>query len=465
MSSDQNSPQSRLNGSRTPENEHQPVSQSTGGVTNSNNSENSQSSESNGSEPGDNFSSFSSETMVEEKASLPVQVPSETDYTLSPANLSAPEINIKNVALLNINPGIVILGSITLMILGLAIDNAWIGFMGALLTLAVSLRIILPNWGKIWVQLVPEAWRAIVVSCLGLIAGIVGLLMLSGANQVPDSRNIHINWEAIGAVGEVVGALGQILIAIIAVYVAWRQYVISKELTIQQNRITQQQTIDAYFQGVSDLALNDEGLLEDWPQERAIAEGRTAAILGSVDSEGKAKIIRFLSQSKLLTPLQRDRHLGRPILDGDGGYAEDRAYGVRVISLGVMLAGADLAGTDLRWTELSEANLVRANLKNCDLVKANLSRTILYEANLAGADLMGARLFYGKAETASPRNRTDQPNYKTGEFTGAVVENADMTNVQRLSDAQRYYCCAWGGSKTRATIPGGCEGIPNKLGR
>ncbi len=465
MSSDQNSPQSRLNGSRMPENEHQPVSQSTGGVTNSNNSGNSQSSESNGSEPRDNFSSFSSETMVEEKASLPVQVPSETDYTLSPANLSAPEINIKNVALLNINPGIVILGSITLMILGLAIDNAWIGFMGALLTLAISLRIILPNWGKIWVQLVPEAWRAIVVSCLGLIAGIVGLLMLSGANQVPDSRNIHINWEAIGAVGEVVGALGQILIAIIAVYVAWRQYVISKELTIQQNRITQQQTIDAYFQGVSDLALNDEGLLEDWPQERAIAEGRTAAILGSVDSEGKAKIIRFLSQSKLLTPLQRDRHLGRPILDGDGGYAEDRAYGVRVISLGVMLAGADLAGTDLRWTELSEANLVRANLKNCDLVKANLSRTILYEANLAGADLMGARLFYGKAETASPRNRTDQPNYKTGEFTGAVVENADMTNVQRLSDAQRYYCCAWGGSKTRATIPGGCEGIPNKLGR
>lgn len=466
MSSDPNSTQSRLNASGMPENKNQQVSQSTGGVTNSNNSHSSDSSDSNGSEPGENFSSFSGETMVEEKVtSFPVKVSDETDYTLLPGHLPALETNIKSVALLNLNPGIVILGSITLMVLGLAIDNAWIGFMGTLLTLAISLRIILPNWGKIWVQLVPESWRAIVVSCVGLIAGIVGLLMLSGANQVPDSRNIHINWEAIGAVGEVVGALGQILIAIIAVYVAWRQYVISKELTIQQNRITQQQTIDAYFQGVSDLALSDEGLLEDWPQERAIAEGRTAAILGSVDSEGKAKIIRFLSQSKLLTPLQRDRHLGRPILDGDGGYAEDRAYGVRVIYLGVMLAGSDLAGTDLRWTELSEANLVRANLKNCDLVKANLSRTILYEANLAGADLMGTRLFYGKAETASPRNRTDPPNYKTGEFTGAVIENADMTNVQRLSDAQRYYCCAWGGSKTRATIPGGCEGIPNKLGR
>ena len=385
--------------------------------------------------------------------------------TLVQSNPSNSEENLLQLAQFKINLGIVILFSITLMILGLAIDNIWMGFMGALLTLAVSLRIILPNWGKVWVQLIPETWRAIVVSCLGLIAGSVGLLMLSGANQEPGSRNIQINWDAIGAVGEVVGALGQILIAIVAVYVAWRQYVISKELTIQQNRITQQQTIDAYFQGVSDLALSDEGLLEDWPQERAIAEGRTASILSSVDSEGKAKIIRFLSQSKLLTPLMRDRHLGRPILDGDGGYAEDRAHGVRVIYLGVMLAGANLEGTDLRWTELSEANLIRANLTKCELVKANLSRTILYEANLSDADLMASRFFYGKAEIASPRSRTEPPNYQTGEYTGAAIENADFSNVQRLSEAQRYYCCAWGGSKTRETIPGGCKGIPNKLGR
>ena len=403
--------------------------------------------------------------VIEKSNPLMVKVSSEPNHGLEPSNSPNTEANILKIAQLPINPGIVILCSITLMIFGLAVDNVLMGFAGALLTLAVSLRIILPNWSKVWVQLVPETWRAIVVSCLGLIAGSVGLLMLSGANQEPGSRNIQINWDAIGAVGEVVGALGQILIAIIAVYVAWRQYVISKELTIQQNRITQQQTIDAYFQGVSDLALSDEGLLEDWPQERAIAEGRTAAILSSVDSEGKAKIIRFLSQSKLLTPLRRDRHLGRPILDGDGGYAEDRAYGVRVIYLGVILAAANLAGTDLRWTELSEANLVRANLQKCDLVKANLSRTILYEANLAGADLMATRLFYGKAETASPRSRTESPNYKTGEYTGAVIENADLSKVQRLSDAQRYYCCAWGGEKTRKTIPGGCEGIPNKLGR
>lgn len=357
------------------------------------------------------------------------------------------------------------LAAIASMIVGLANDSIWIGLIGAIGAIGISLRMMWPSWGKIWVQVIPPTWRTLIISCFGLLAGIVGLLMLSGTNTEPGSRNIQINWDAIGALGELIGALGQILIAILGVYVAWRQYVISKDLTIQQNRITQQQTIDAYFQGVSDLALDEQGFLEDWPQERAIAEGRTAAIMSSVDAEGKAKILRFLSQSRLVTPLKRDRLLGRPILDGDGGYAEDRDHGIRVIDLNVMLAGADLAGTDLRWTELSEANLVRANLSKCDLVKANLSRAILYDANLARADVRATKLFYGSAETASPRSRTEFPNYQTGEHTGAVVERADFTAVKRLSDEQRYYCCAWCGSKSRETIPGGCEGIPNKLGR
>lgn len=362
-------------------------------------------------------------------------------------------------------PSLVTLGAIALMILGLAIDNVLLGYVSAIVAMATSIRMMWPSWGKVWTTLIPPVWRSLVIACFGLLAGMVGLLMLSGANAQPGSRNIQINWEAIGALGEIIGALGQILIAVIAVYVAWRQYVISKDLTIQQNRITQQQTIDAYFQGVSDLAMDEQGFLEDWPQERAIAEGRTAAIIRSVDAEGKAKILRFLSQSKLVSPIKRDRQLGRPILDGNGGYAEDRENGIRVIDLGVMLAGANLENMDLRWTDLSDANLVRANLSGSDLVKANISRTILYEANLSGADLKGTRLFYGTTEEASPRSRTKMGNYETGACTGAVLENVNFTNVKRLSEEQRYYCCAWCGEKSRSTIPGGCEGIPNKLKR
>ncbi len=366
---------------------------------------------------------------------------------------------------------LVILIAIATILIGIALNNSIIGILGTVVALLLSLVVLLP-----WLQTALDKWlssrvRSLLIAFLGLIVSIIGLIKFSGFGDRLLAWERKIHWDASGTLAEWFGALGQISIAIIAVYVAWRQYVISKDLTIQQNLltvqqnlITQQQTIDSYFQGISDLVLDEEGLLEDWPQERAIAEGRTAAILSSVDGNGKAKIIRFLSRSKLLTPLKRDRHLGRAILDGCGGYAEDRLEGLRVIDLGVMLAAADLAGTDLRWTDLSEVNLVRANLSNCDLIKANLSRTILYNANLSDADLNSIRLFYGSPEIASPRTRTEEPNYETGEHTGAVVENANFTNVRRMSESVRYYCCAWCGEQTRGTIPGGCEGIPNKLG-
>ena len=362
--------------------------------------------------------------------------------------------------------------SMAITLISIVINNSWLGILGTLGTLLLSVLILYPWWQDIIQQWFAPEDRKVFVGLIGLIVAIIGLFRFTNLGHSLLLWGKRINWEASGTLAEWFGALGQIAIAIIAVYVAWRQYVISKDLTIQQNLltvqqnvITQQQTIDSYFQGVSDLILDEEGLLEDWPQDRAIAEGRTAAIFSSIDGSGKAKILRFLSRSKLLTPLQRDRRLGRAILDGSGGYAEDRLEGVRVIDLGVMLAGADLADNDLRWTDLSEANLVRANLSNCDLVKANLSRTILYEANLSNTDLNGVRLFYGLAEQASPRSRTQPPNYETGEHTGAVIENADFTNAQRMSPATHYYCCAWCGEKTRNTIPGGCEGIPNKLGR
>jgi uncharacterized protein YjbI with pentapeptide repeats len=160
-----------------------------------------------------------------------------------------------------------------------------------------------------------------------------------------------------------------------------------------------------------------------------------------------------------------DRHLGRAMLDGSGGYSEDREYGVRVISLRMMLAGTDLSDTDLRGADLSDASFFEANLCTADLTRTNLSRSILCHANLREANLDGARLFYGTPENASPRNRTARPNFQTGAQTGAVVEGVDLTEVKGLSAEQHYYCCAWGGSKTRSTIPGGCGNIPNKLDR
>jgi uncharacterized protein YjbI with pentapeptide repeats/uncharacterized membrane protein len=408
----------------------------------------------------------------EEKVKKSVFLPSSLKTNI--INRTSSLLQDKSRFQMGITPRILLFTSlaIALTLVGIVINNSFLGILGTFATLLLSLWILFPRLQNVIQEWFSPQDKNVFIGLVGIIVAIIGLLKFTNLGNSLLRWGRRINWEASGTLAEWFGALGQIAIAIIAVYVAWRQYIISKDLTIQQNLltvqqniITQQQTIDSYFQGVSDLVLDEEGLLEDWPQERAIAEGRTAAIFSSVDGSGKAKILRFLSRSKLLTPLQRDRRLGRAILDGSGGYAEDRLEGVRVIDLGVMLAGADVANNDLRWTDLSEANLIRANLSGCDLVKANLSRTILYDANLSESDLNGVRLFYGAAEQASPRSRTEPPNYETGEHTGAVIENANFTNAQRMSDSIRYYCCAWCGEKSRKTIPGGCADIPNKLGR
>lgn len=362
----------------------------------------------------------------------------------------------------NTAPSAVALVAVAVILLGLLLNSVWLIAAGSLVATVVSLRLMAPFFQGLLQELTPEQ-RALTIALPSMVIGLLGLMKVTGLSRALLTWGLTLRWDILGALGDFLGAIGQIFIAFLALFVAWRQYVISRDLTLQQNLITQQQTIDAYFQGISELVLDEEGLLEDWPQERIIAEARTAAILSSVDGGGKAKVIRFLSRSKLLTPLRRDNRLGRPILDGRGGYEEDRVEGTRVIDLGAMLAIANLAGTDLRWADLSEANLIRANLEKADLVKTNFSRTILYEANLAGADLMGARFYYGDVKTATPRRRHGQPDYTTGVNTGAVVEGINLTGVQRLSADQRWYCCAWGGAATRATVPGGCGDIPNLL--
>lgn len=359
--------------------------------------------------------------------------------------------------------GVIAAATITLII-AWVIDFDLVGVLAAAVLLCFSLPILWRGMASWFYNDLSESQRRLIFAIFGVMLSLVALVGMTGTMGWLRARFDGTNWEAVGALAEGFGALGQILVALLAAYVAWQQYVISKELTTQQNRITQQQTIDSYFQGVADLILDDQGLLEDWPQERAIAEGRTAAILGGLDAEGRAKIIRFLSSAKLLAPLKRDRRLGRPIFDGLGGYEEDIEYGVRVINLGSMLVGSDLSGTDLRWTDLSEANLSGARLTNCNLMRANLCGTILQGADLSNSDLNRTRLFHGDIDQATPRDRLNPPNYRTGAQTGTVIEDANLSNVKNLSEEQRYYCCAWGGTKTRETVPGGCEGIPNKLG-
>ena len=157
------------------------------------------------------------------------------------------------------------------MCLGLWFRLPWLGITGAVTALLLSLGVVFSSVRSWMGKFLTVQERRTILAFLGFTAAIAGLCNYLGVYRNIGGWLTQFKYDEFGSWADWIGALGQILIAILAVYVAWAQYVISKDLTIQQNRITQQQTIDTYFQGISDLTLNDEGLLEDWPQERAIA--------------------------------------------------------------------------------------------------------------------------------------------------------------------------------------------------
>jgi uncharacterized protein YjbI with pentapeptide repeats len=378
------------------------------------------------------------------------------------SSLFTPVIDLEGRPLARVSPLEWLAWAFVALLLLVCCVQGWrgVGLLVAMGLVFLSLKRYIPSWTRDLITAWKQGSLDWILPYGGLAAAGVGILFLLGITQLDTSG---WNWEAIGALGETFGAAGQILIAVLAAYIAWRQYIISKELTAQQNTITQQQTIDAYFDGISGMIVAEDGQLDDWPLERAIAEGRTAAIMGGVDRLGKAKILRFLSVANLLTPLRRDSHLGRPILDGSGGYQKDRNNGIRVVYLGDILERADLHGTELRGIDFSEVSLEGADLRGCDLSYANLIAANLMNAQLQGADLYKAQLFEGTLEGATPANRYQKPHFKSGAHTGAIIEGANFRGVTRLSLEQRQYICAWGGPRSRATVPGGCVGIPDQL--
>jgi uncharacterized protein YjbI with pentapeptide repeats len=334
---------------------------------------------------------------------------------------------------------------------------------GALL-LAVGLLRLLP---PLWRLLQERLEDPITVRLLALLGCGLGMLAIAwGEGWLEPLLAIYrqSNWEAIGALGEgVIGAFGQILVALVALAIAWRQVMVDQRLTGQQNRITQAQTIDSLIDGLSNLISDEEGLLEDWPLERMLAEGRLAAVMGSIDAEGKARVLRFLSHARLLTPLRRDQRLGRAIFDGDGNYEEDRQHGVPVIQLRTILQGANLQGTDLRLVDFNRADLSGVNLAGADLRGANLAGTDLAGANLSNTLLEGACFFHGRAQTASPARPGVAMDPASGVGGGAVVVNADFRGARGLDAANHAYLAAWSGPRSRQSLPGGARGVPNRL--
>ncbi|MFN9659819.1 MAG: pentapeptide repeat-containing protein [Cyanobacteriota bacterium] len=395
----------------------------------------------------------------------PLPPPSVTEETLSADPSGVPAFRASTTwSRLNRSASLQLLCALLVsLVVSLAGWRPLILAAGVLLLVLALLQLLPPLWRHLSSRLedAPTA-RILAAVALGLAAITIPLALgwLDPLAQLFHSGT----WEAIGAIGEgVVGAFGSILVATVALLIAWRQVLVDQRLTTQQNRITQAQTIDSFIQGISELISDEEGMLEDWPLERMLAEGRLAAVFGSIDRDGKARVLRFLSHARLLTPLKRDQRLGRAILDGTGNYEEDRATGVPVIRLQQLLQGVDLSGCDLRGVDFNGADLRGADLSFSDLTGVNLAGTNLAGANLERARLEGCRFFYGRAQIASPRQASNPMDLTTGAGTGAVVENSNFSGVRLLDPHTHHYLAAWSGPRSRATLPGGCQGIPSQL--
>ncbi|MGD1909591.1 MAG: pentapeptide repeat-containing protein, partial [Rivularia sp. (in: cyanobacteria)] len=180
----------------------------------------------------------------------------ENTHALQQARSS---FNISSSPELQVKPRALLISFIATLVtaIGIVTNQPILGITGTVATLFLSVLIIFPWLRVVITDFLTPKQRALIIAFLGVTVAVAGLVKF-----IPGK----IDWDISGTLADWFGALGQILIAVIAVYIAWRQYVISKDLTIQQNlltiqqnNITQQQTIDTYFQGISDLVLDEEG--------------------------------------------------------------------------------------------------------------------------------------------------------------------------------------------------------------
>jgi len=210
-----------------------------------------------------------------------------------------------------------------------------------------------------------------------------------------------LDWQLIDAIGEFIGAVGSIFIACIAVYIAARQWLDAKRIgreqrelaeeierkteaaRQEQERIIRAQSLDSYFEGISNLLLRDGG---PSPTARNLAKGRTDAILKILKSDEKRNLVAFLYGSSLIT---LDGDSNAPVISlssSDLSWADLNGAILRRASLSMV----NLRGAQIREADLNEADLHGADLRDANLCVVDLSMASLHRAMLTGADLSEA---------------------------------------------------------------------------
>ncbi|MFQ5340504.1 MAG: pentapeptide repeat-containing protein [Anaerolineae bacterium] len=304
-----------------------------------------------------------------------------------------------------------------------------------------------------------------------------------------------MNWDAISTVTDLLSAIGQIAIAGIAVYIAYRQWMESKEDALEQKELTERieqnrqatmqeqeriirsQSLDAYFEGVSHLLLR-EG--DSNPIAQRFAKGRTDALLKILKPDEKRDLLAFLYGSGVITLNGVSDAPVISLADSDLSEAALRGAILREASLGMVnlrgadlqradlseafMPGADLRGADLRGADISlailhgailsgadvrEADLSEIDLSGADLREADLRGAYLTEANLSGANLHGANFTGADLRGANFSGAyLSEANLSQANLSGVQLANlvsisgADFTDAENLNDETREYLCS-----------------------
>ncbi|MFM8008727.1 MAG: pentapeptide repeat-containing protein, partial [Dolichospermum sp.] len=92
--------------------------------------------------------------------------------------------------------------SITITLISIIINNLWLGILGTLATLLLSLLIIYPWWQDIIKQWFAPEDRNLFIGFIGLIVAIIGLFRFSNLGHSLLLWGKRINWEASGTLAE-----------------------------------------------------------------------------------------------------------------------------------------------------------------------------------------------------------------------------------------------------------------------
>jgi pentapeptide repeat protein len=230
------------------------------------------------------------------------------------------------------------------------------------------------------------------VGCLRLGSLGCGLWTLLSASITLITGQRLVTGQQANSTDIFVGMSGSLLLIIVMLAVAW---FISANYTSLKTE-DRKRAFAAYCE---DITSHLPKLAE--PETRAYMQERTMEVLTKLDTPFKSILLKFLSESRLLTGYERIA-----LSNTDFRYVDLRSLSLPRADLhevnleqstlqGAILFEVNLHKANLKRTDLSYANLQGANLQQADLAEAMLEKT-----NLSGADLTGANVTFRQLERA-----------------------------------------------------------------